>query len=171
MKEQLEYTFSLVNEWLKFAEAKSAALLATNGAVLFGTSNLVKDIELNVWVMVPLIAACICFFVSLTLCLSSFVPSLNLPLIHKKYEKTNYDNLLFFDHIARHTVAEFLTTVRGAREVDESNDGPYVRMLAEQIVANSTIASYKYRVFNKAIWLALLGLFALAIASQCYFWL
>src|SRR5690554_7337941 len=83
MKEHLEYIFSNVNDWLKFAEAKSATLLAANGVVLFGILRLVKDLEMNAVTMLSLFIGCICFSISLILCLSSFVPSLTMPWVHK----------------------------------------------------------------------------------------
>lgn len=75
MKDHLEYVFSNVNDWLKFAEAKSATLLAVNGVVLFGILRLVNDLQLKLYASCVAGVGCIFFVSSLLLCLSSFIPS------------------------------------------------------------------------------------------------
>lgn len=169
MKEHLEYIFSNVNDWLKFAEAKSATLLAANGVVLFGILRLVKDLEMNAVTMLSLFIGCICFSISLILCLSSFVPSLTMPWVHKKYNKTVNDNLLFFGHIENYTPSAYLEAVRISCGKEKEDKDDYQKMLAQQIITNSVITSYKYSVFKKSIWLTLIGLVAVIVASLCHF--
>lgn len=36
MEERLKYVLSLINEWIRFSEAKNGALLAVDAAFLFG---------------------------------------------------------------------------------------------------------------------------------------
>ncbi len=171
MKEHLEYIFSSVNDWLKFAEAKSATLLAANGVVLFGILRLAKDQELNSFSTLSLTLGCICFLISLILCLLSFVPSLSMPWVHKKYDKKDDDNLLFFGHIENYTPAAYLEAISAScgKEKEDKND--YQIMLAQQIITNSVITSYKYSVFKRSIWLTFAGLVAVIMASLCHFWM
>lgn len=171
MKNQLEYIFSNVNDWLKFAEAKSATLLAANGVVLFGILRLVKDQELNLCSTLGLATGCIFLSISLVLCLTSFVPSLSMPWIHKRNNKTENDNLLFFGHIENYTPLSYLKALRSSCGNEGDNDNEYLVMLAQQIITNSVITSYKYSVFKRSIWLTLIGVIAVVLSFQCYFWL
>ena len=171
MKDHLEYIFSNVNDWLKFAEAKSATLLAANGVMLFGILRLAKDQELGVFTNIGLFTGCICFSISLVFCLSSFVPSLTMPWVHKKYDKTANDNLLFFGHIENYTPHAYLKALRLSCGEQAGSDDKYLEMLAQQVITNSVIASYKYSIFKKSIWLTLIGFVIICAASLCYFWL
>ncbi len=75
MKEELNYIFGNVNEWLKFAEAKNAALIAFDSGLIAGAiSLLMVDKPLPViiccygWFAVALLA------VSCFVCMLSFLP-------------------------------------------------------------------------------------------------
>ncbi len=170
MKDHLEYVFSNVNDWLKFAEAKSATLLAANGVVLFGILRLVNDLQLKSYVSCVVGVGCIFFVISLLLCLSSFIPSLSFPWVHKKHNKTKQDNLLFFGHIENYTPNSYLKAVRcacGTKETDENN---YCYMLSQQIITNSVIASYKYSAFKKSIILTIAGVVVFVISAVLQIW-
>lgn len=169
MKDHLEYIFSNVNDWLKFAETKSATLLAANGVMLFGILRLAKDQELDLCTTIGLVAGCICFSISLIFCLSSFVPSLTMPWVHKKYEKTANDNLLYFGHIENYTPYAYLKALRTSCREQAGSDDKYLEMLAQQIITNSVITSYKYSIFKKSIWLTSIGVVIICTASSCYF--
>ena len=43
MEDRLRYILSVVNEWLKFAEAKNGALLAVDVAIVFGILQLISN--------------------------------------------------------------------------------------------------------------------------------
>lgn len=165
MKEQLDRIFTNVNDWLKFAEAKSASLIAANGVILFGALDFTKE------TVYPMLSESFLYFshflfgMSLLLCLSSFVPSLTLPWTHKKNTTKNDDNLLFFGHIENYTPISYLNKLSKALGTNNYQISEYDVMLSKQIITNSVIASYKYSIFKKSIWLTLIGFFTLFIAS------
>lgn len=165
MKEQLEKIFSNVNDWLKFAETKSASLTAANGVVLFGVLRVTKDINYSAVSEALIYLSFVCFGLSLLLCLSSFIPSLSLPWAHKKSSVKENDNLLFFGHIENYTPSSYLNKLSKSLAVDNYCASKYEHMIASQIITNSVIASYKYSVFKKSIWLTLVGCSAVAIAG------
>ncbi|MEZ9060436.1 Pycsar system effector family protein [Vibrio pelagius] len=165
MKEQLEKVFSNVNDWLKFAETKSASLTAANGVVLFGVLRVTKDIEFSVVSEAMIYISLVCFGLSLLFCLSSFIPSLSLPWAHKKSSVQESDNLLFFGHIENYTPKSYLNKLSKSIGVNEYCASKYEYMLASQIITNSVIASYKYSVFKKSIWLTLIGCSMVAITG------
>jgi|AntRauMFilla1563_2_1112583.scaffolds.fasta_scaffold20749_4 hypothetical protein len=45
MDEKLKEIFSNINDWLKFADAKSATLIAGNGALIFGMGRLISSFK------------------------------------------------------------------------------------------------------------------------------
>jgi len=165
MKEQLEKIFANVNDWLKFAETKSASLTAANGVILFGVFRVFKDTSYSVIPEVLIGCGYVLLGISLLLCLSSFVPSLSLPWTHKKSKVKESDNILFFGHIENYTPLSYLNKLSKSLEVSKYQASRYEIMLADQIIINSVIASYKYSIFKKSILLTLIGCVALSIAS------
>jgi len=163
MQDVLETIFGNVNDWLKFAEAKSATLLAANGLVIFGILRLTQNKAISGVESCILAFVVGLFSISLLLCLASLIPSLELPFIRKKYSKKDSDNLLYFAHIENYTPTAYLNALYKAKQATSSNAstaGSYSeleKMYAKQIITNSVIASYKYSVFKKAIWATLLG--------------
>jgi len=161
MKDDLESIFSNVNDWLKFAEAKSATLIAANGLVIFGILRLIQRVDLNLLSKGVLVIVFLCFATSLLFCLSSFVPSLRLPFELKNNTKSKDDNLLFFADIENYTPREYLKKLEMA--IDKSITKPtddysdIESMYAKQIITNSVIARYKFEVFKRASWLTLIG--------------
>jgi hypothetical protein len=161
MKNDLESIFSNVNDWLKFAEAKSATLIAANGLVIFGILRLIQKVDLNLWSKGILIIIFLCFATSLLFCLSSFVPLLRLPFELKNNTKSKDHNLLFFADIENYTPREYLKKLEVATNKNIStptdNYSGIESMYAKQIITNSVIARYKFEVFKRASWLTLFG--------------
>jgi len=157
MQEDLETIFDNVNDWLKFAEAKSATLLAANGLVIFGLLRAVQSLNLEMLPKIAITTIFSLFAFSLLLCLSSFIPSLKLPFVENKKDINEKDNLLFFNHIEKYGNHAYLKALAKSKGVSENDFTSFDYMLADQIIINSTIASYKYRLFKKAVWSTLLG--------------
>lgn len=170
MREHLEYIFSNVNDWLKFAEAKSATLLAANGVLLFGIVRLASNIQQNKISTYLTIISCGIISCSLLLCLSSFIPSLTIPRMHKKCNRTDEDNLLFFGHIENYNPSLYIDSLKASCAVNDAEETKYCYMIADQIIANSVIASYKYSIFTKAVWLTLIGLASGILAAAANLW-
>jgi hypothetical protein len=171
MRDYLEYIFSNINDWLKFAEAKSATLLAANGVVLFGILRLVKGYEFNHFTAILVVISCMFIFSSLILTISSFIPSIKMPWIHKKSNVSEGDNLLFFSDIENYTPRAYLKKLKLACGYEKEQDDVYLNMLSEQIITNSVIASYKFSVFKKSIFLTVIGMIIAALGAIIhYFW-
>ena len=170
MKTHLEFIFSNVNEWLKFAEAKAATLLAADGVVIFGLIGLLKDIKLGYFTSHLIFISIISFSISLFICLSSFIPTISIPLIHKKWNRTSNDNLIFFGHIENYTPTAYLTEIRKHFNIVEVYDSKFCAMLAQQIIVNSSITSYKFSVFKKSMWFTLFGVFTSFVSCIIHVW-
>ncbi|MFS1862644.1 Pycsar system effector family protein [Vibrio lentus] len=158
MDEKLKDIFSNINDWLKYAEAKSATLIAGNGALIFGLSRLIKSYEMPQIVEYYGYASMALCLVSMILCLLSVVPALSMPWEIKPNGVQDSDNLLYFKDIAKYTPASYLGKLAKRLDVDEKEFSGYQRDLANQIIINSTIACRKYGYFQVAIWLTVTAL-------------
>jgi hypothetical protein len=179
MEEQLRYILALVRDSQKFAEAKNAALLATNTLIVLGiVQTLSSDHLPHFWFTV-----CCCYvaamsIVSSVINLSSFLPQTNIPPLHwlnspgqktksKQEQITDEDNLLFFEHIQKHSDSSYL---RALQRLEGKVTAPSRMeiMYAQQIIVNSRITSRKFAYFRYALWSLICGVATPLVASILY---
>jgi hypothetical protein len=152
---------SLVNDWVKHAEAKLGVTLAAtgvSGGVLF---NLVKDRSDTTWALN--VAAVMCCAAALAAGICAMV---GLYPVVRLRQKTADEavNPLFFHDVA--------TAYRGdapsygaVLHTLTANPDDLVRHLGQQVHANATVAQRKYRWANRAIRALLLDLLALGAVA------
>ena len=155
MDEKLQDIFSNINDWLKFAEAKSATLIACNGALIFGISRLIISYEPKGAYLLYLIMVTVLCVLSISICFLSIIPSLSMPWEKKTSGASDKDNLIYFSDIAKYTPLAYLNALKAKLELNNSEITGYQKDLSNQIIINSVIADRKYRAFQKAIWLTL----------------
>jgi len=167
MDEDLKYIFSNINDWLKFAEAKCAGLLALNLAAIIGLlqaqSMFSDDIKDGQGILIVI------FSISSLAALYSLIPKLNslikfyktIPDLNKELErrKTNKMpdlNCIYFGDIACLTEAMY-SDLATRKPLKEHNS--LTQLLIHQIVVNAQIAFQKYRIFSFASWITFIGYF------------
>ena len=168
MDEKLNNIFSNINDWLKYAETKSATLIAGNGALIFGFSRLSLSENVNCYVGYYLIFCSFLSLISLSICLLSIIPALNMPWESKPTGRHDSDNILFFAHIAKYSPLSYLTKLSdklGEKNVEFTD---YQKDIAFQIITNSTITNRKYTYFNAAIWFTLSAVISPVITIFIY---
>lgn len=158
MDEKLKDIFSNINDWLKYAEAKSATLIAGNGALIWGLVRVSKSFELNYFLSFILLISVLLCVASLVVCLLSVIPSLSMPWEFKPNGKTDSDNLLYFADIAKYTPIAFLSTLEAKLGLKPSDHSGYQKDISSQIITNAVIANAKYKNFQIAVWLTLSAL-------------
>lgn len=167
MNEDLKYSFSNVNDWLKFAESKNAGLFALNVAAIIGILQINENV-FNVW---PILKGLLVLFFSLSsaICIINIQPQINAYFRGNKKmsnqtftQKKDSLNSLFFGHIAMLSTNQFIELMKAKDSNFEPT--PLDIDLAQQIVNNSEIANEKYIIFNYACWLSLIG-FLVTIAT------
>jgi len=168
MDDKLKDIFSNINDWLKYAETKSATLIAGNGALIFGFSRLSLSDSINCYFSYYLIFCSLLSLISLSICLLSIIPALNMPWDSKPTGTQDNDNVLFFGHIAKYSPLSYLNKL--ANQIGEKNVvfTGYQKDLAFQIIINSTIANRKYTYFNTAIWFTLSAVISPVITIIIY---
>lgn len=158
MDEKLKDIFLNINDWLKYAEAKSATLVAGNGALIFGLAGVLKSYELpNLLEYYGCFSIILCI-ISMVLCLLSVVPSLSMPWESKPEGTVHSDNLLYFHDIAKYTPINYLGKLSNKLELNEQQFTGYQKDLANQIIINAVIACRKYSYFKVAIWFTVTAL-------------
>jgi hypothetical protein len=151
--------FQIVNDWLKYAEAKHAGLLVVCGAgpaailtVLYSSVSVSPNWQQ--W----LFASLFCFLLGGIVSLFSFMPRVNrthwTALMSGWGEVSELDNLLYFGDLSKYDAAQLvtsicerysLTTTPKSIQVGEARD------IAMQIVINSRITRVKLRLFTAAL--------------------
>jgi hypothetical protein len=174
MEQKLTQVFALVNEWLRYAEAKNGALAALAAAALATVSNvLATAAALTTTFKVLGVTTAVCFAFSCSIALLSFVPLVNRPKLSSDRKGVNdaeKDNLLFFGDLCKYTPTEFLDSMtRRYFEKDEyvAADEKYYLDLAEQIIVNSRITAIKFRFFKVGVWF-LIAAIPLGLVSLLY---
>jgi len=152
---KLHEIFLNTNDWLKFAEAKTATLLAGNGVLIFGILRILKDEKYGQTIELYSIFVIVQLILSLVICLIAFIPSLEMPWLFKKHLRAENENLIYFEHIACHTPTSYIVAVSESIDKKEATYTNYDVMLSGQIITNSVITVKKYKFFKIAIWLTL----------------
>jgi len=155
--EQLQHVLSLVNDWLKFAEAKNGALLIASSAIVLGlptaTTALLLPARASAVYITWLTALAV---ISALLAGYSLLPRTRIPWLLPARSPEATDNLLFFGHIYSFDPDSYLIAIR-AKLRQAGIPSPFERDYAEQIVINSRITMEKYVLFRAALWVLLFG--------------
>lgn len=160
---KLTVIFHLVNDWLHYAEAKNAILLAFAGAgitanvtLLAATQNLLGSLKTGL--IVSTILLCICALI----CALSFIPKIDLDKIlwartkpvRKLASPASNDNLYYFGHLRKYKARELLDSVNNFY-FEQKIQSPYSKEcvdLAEQVTVNSEITFFKFQLFTRAVY-------------------
>lgn len=149
-EEKLWPIFENVNQWLKFGEAKNAAMLAGNIAIIFSTPAFVSSYlhYLNNFYYLSFI-----FLISLSTFISllSIIPQKNFTWTLKSRNLLEPD-IYFFGHLA--TLDKFSLIEELGRQCKINSEPlPCDFHLAHQIIVNSKITDRKFNMFKTAAWL------------------
>ncbi|WP_089175476.1 Pycsar system effector family protein [Bosea sp. AS-1] len=167
----LTSTLVRVTEFLKFAEAKNAALLTFASAWILASINLLNGTNLLPSNWKWAIAAALPLFVSGALVgIVSFLPKTLLSGFHHDPEQDK--SLLYFGDAATFAPAAYKERIRTRYfpPDDQSATQSYLDDLSVQIAVNSKITRRKLRFFNAGAGLVLAALAILAIPSANTLW-
>lgn len=157
VESRLQSLLQVVNEWLKFAEAKNGGAVGFGSgavAILFGYLSeggfdFVSGLLLTLGV--------ICFVLSVVVSVVSFSPRTDfLRLRAMRHGKpTRTDNLYYFGHLAKYSPRQLIDAIVDRYLDDEAranHDLKDVQMdIASQVTINARITMWKLRLFNAAV--------------------
>lgn len=166
----------LVNEWLKFSEAKNAVFIAFSGAgVTVIVTYLSAASNIPRFIYTGCLIAILFFCLSSLLCAMSFLPKTNLEHIiwlRSKPSKKNKivlkdtDNFYYFGDLKKYHSNELLASINRLYFEAKINC-PYRKEdldIANQIIVNSEIISIKLKLFTIALWILFFSIVSIPIA-------
>ncbi len=166
LKEILDY----VNDWLKFAESKCAAIGAVDLALALAILQVVNGAEdLSPFFVYYLYLVVVLLVTSASLCIISFAPQLQMPWFKGCGKPDPNDNLLFYSHIAKYPPKNYLSKLYTLCNKQKPENLPELELdYAEQIVTNSRIALRKYKYFKSSVWLTVAALLSVPVTFLLY---
>lgn len=164
IEEKLLFILNIVNDWLKYAEAKNTGILAfsaTAVAAIFGFLGSSFQM-LPVW-RIGLFTGAGFLTCSSLLAVWSFIPKTEIN--YKCYgTPVNSDNLYFYGHLCKYQPQMLVEALSRLYYNDEADLVTRSNIdIAAQIITNSGIAMNKYNIFKKATWLVFIGLLSIII--------
>lgn len=150
----LEKQYNHAFEMLKFGEAKNIALIAFNGAIIVGISKLITD-EIPLWLYYYLIYTIVMSSLSIFTGFSALIAKIKHSPNNISLNRSN--NLLFYATLAHMTDEELIKKISENYQCERSNEN-HEKDLANQVIITSQIAARKFKFYNIAITLMLMGL-------------
>ena len=171
---KLTIIFHNVNDWLKYAEAKNAVLLAFSGAGITATITLLAAVQsLPRALRIGLIISTCLLVICALLCSLSFLPKTNLEKIlwlkdspsRRVASQSKDDNFYYFGHLRKYTPDELLTAM--SKLYFSNRFTPLYekecRDIAAQITVNAEIAFLKFRFFTYSSYLLISSIIVIPI--------
>lgn len=168
--EKLLSILQMVNDWLKFAEAKNAVLLAFCSAAItaiftYLTASITIHNSMKIGLLISLLLLCI----SSLICFLSFLPKTDAELFTQLGRRANIkskslvkatDNFYFFGNLRKYNSDSLLEAI-DKLYYDGKVSKPYKKEdldLTSQITINSEIASTKFEFFRIALWFVIIAI-------------
>jgi hypothetical protein len=166
--ETLESIFNNVNEWLKFAEAKNAILIALTGASLTAAIGYLcgENPPTNFYLKLYLFNFLLFSILGIALSLISFLPQTKLSWLWREGQKKENPNYFFFNDLACFSPDDLLKFLY--KENNSSSLNVLRKNLACQIITNSKICRRKFHFFRVALWFILASIFTPLISISLY---
>ncbi|PSB19888.1 hypothetical protein C7B65_09445 [Phormidesmis priestleyi ULC007] len=174
--EKLLSIFQITNDWLKFAEAKNAVLLAFSGTgvtvivtYLSAASNVPNSLQQGSSISMSLL------FISALISSLSFLPKTDLerivwlmskPSRRVKHGLKDTDNFYFFNDLKKYQPVELLSSMNRLY-FDDQIKLPFRKEdldVVSQTIVNSEIASIKFKFFTASLSILILSFFVTPIS-------
>ncbi len=168
MEEKLYQIFMNVNDWLRFSEAKNAALIAFAAVTLFGAMQTAIGPNCPKPISMCLLSYAVLSGLGLLAALFSFLPQLSIAWLWKTRKPARADNLLFFGHLESYNEKGLIDEIKRKYGLKSERQGIEYD-LANQIIQNSKIAMKKYRIFTIALWFVISGILSPVIVIPLYY--
>ncbi len=164
MEDRLKAILGYANEWLKFAEAKNAALLTFSSGLTFTLLKNPPPLAISPWFQGAYQFAVALFFLSAIVCLVSFIPQVKIPWLSSLRKTTGDENIYFYGDVAAYSPEVLLKTIYEKSGLGQDKSKMKLELdLAGQIVINSRIALKKFKHFTLAVWTTLGAVISLAV--------
>lgn len=160
-----EKSLDRVNQWLNFAEAKNAALIAFILAIL----SVIFGYPFEEYMVISTIIA-ICYIIALCISLKSFQPRYDKDATIPMEKYSDKDNMLFWRDISKYSRSDYVEKVnldfceKGEESKTNKTRERWEFLYAEEIIINARIAKKKYELFQTALRFVIVGTIMVPIA-------
>lgn len=152
----LSDALKLAVDWLKFAEAKNAALIGLNVAAIIG----IERVGQHLWLWSK-VAALLLFIASSIIALLAVLPKVGWKFKQAARPKTESEpNLLFYGDVGLLTVDAYIKALE--HEIGSALAKPD-RWIAMQVAGVSHIALFKLKLFKFAAFSTIAGVLAVPV--------
>ena len=167
---ELKHIFSIVNDWLKFAESKNGALLAINSGIFLSFFSWLSE---NLDQLIPkakiiILISIILLSISIVICILSFMPKLIITKNTPESSNNDPESIIFFKSISTYKNANiFLEDLIRKMDLKKVCVTEFEIDYANQIINNSKIALLKFQMFNAAVITTSASLFGILTMVVC----
>lgn len=176
METNLLAVLVIVNDWLKFAEAKNAGLLVFAGAGIAGILSFLGSAATEIpmrW-KVGLFSCVVFLSVCCLITLFSFMPRTKLEkeLSSRRGVRKDTDNLYYYGDLLKYTAEELLDSISRLYYRETLGTLPITKShadIAAQVVVNSQITMRKYVIFKVALISAILSLLSIPVGALVWY--
>lgn len=164
MKNELQTILSNVNDWLKFAEAKNAALIVFNSAAIAGILQAFSADDAAQLFLKGLML--FLFTIPVCICIYSFLPVMNKTFSYRKLEDAEFEvkkkelNCYFFKHHSKINGKQLLSLLHYKAATTNPAITDIETDIADQIINNAEIAVSKFELFTWAAYITAGGVVA-----------
>ena len=161
MQQDLRFICGNVDASLRYAEGKHISFVAFNGLALFGGFGILRNLSVETtggYVYVMMIMIMLVISAALIASIYSFIPIIVKDLDNG--DPAACTNVLFFEHIKRHSVDSYAKLLCEGYLADEKEISPLDRCIMAQIIVNARLASRKFALFK---WVAFFDLAAVIL--------
>jgi hypothetical protein len=146
-----------IDAGLRYAEGKHTSFIAFNRVAAFGGFGILRNLSADgglylknilaatLWMLICAVITSLCSF---------------LPVIVQKTEAdaiTSSDNVLFFEHVKRHSVDSYIQLLSVKYHVKTEDITPLDRCVVSQISVNARLTSRKFALFKLVAFLDLIA--------------
>lgn len=160
LRQELKYILTLINDWLKYAEAKHGGLIILNSGLVIGILSSYGNIQSYISKL-PTLFGLVCFGISVFLSILSQFP-VTKNIFYLSNEVIN-PNLYFFGNLSQMDEKSFISELS---KIESSfQPGKMDKDLINQILINSRITNNKLTIFKFASYLTAFGAGLIGISS------
>lgn len=171
MQELLREILNNVNTWLTFAEAKNAAIITFDFAMIAFVGNIDFSKENIIIFTILIVVIIVGMIISLGIALLSFMPQVN----KNKFEFQNdieNGNLIYYGDIAKYNDIEYIKNLCKqyfGKNIDINEIKKIEIDYSNEIICNAKIACKKYKFFKCSLIITLGAMVFLIFVTIIYY--
>ncbi|WP_068251678.1 Pycsar system effector family protein [Rathayibacter tritici] len=141
-----------MNDWIRHAEAKTAATLAATGVSSGVLYNLaIGQHEPEIWLVIIEAGCGVALAIAALVALLALLPRLQLIRGKRSQQETSIKSLLYFENIAKHFGKNDGSSYSASLQALTGDSQLLTDDIARQAHANAQVARWKYGLANAAI--------------------